>query len=519
MRKCNKVLIAFLITLLISAVPLSITSYVHAEETIDPPSVGLDGADEKNNIRSGSNSSSGSSGPSVGGGGAPGTPSWSDINGTPRGGSGGADLGRPSGGEVGVGPGEIPGPGNPLGIGPGGIPGPGNPLGIGPGGIPGPGNPLGIGPGGILGPGNPLGIGSGKIGAGLEGLPGQGNAIELGLGGLYGIWPHNSLNNNYYPTMNSMVNSHLQQQMFGFNRDHMAQLTVSGAASELGSVTAKPSNFQSVSNFLFASSGDHAIGVDSVLQAILDQRNAFGSIVETAEELGHNPNAFSGANQVVNTVNYALSIVSPITGFADVEGLDGALDGLGFTVGAFDAAKSWRDYRAAAFTGNVFNASMVTAPTIPAASGSSAAANVANAASSAPSNSLWGTIAKRAGIGLGIVGTGVSAYESYNHFSEGNYLDGTGSVLEGIGSAAFTVSAATGGVTPVGIAAAAVGVVATGAGLVIRYREPLGKAYNWAKDGIVDAGKWVGDKASKAWESTKNLGNNIKDGWNSLFGN
>ncbi|WP_042359305.1 hypothetical protein [Geomicrobium sp. JCM 19055] len=89
MRKCNKVLIAFLITLLISAVPLSITSYVHAEETIDPPSVGLDGADEKNNIRSGSSSSSGSSGPSVGGGGTPGAPSWSDINGTPRGGSGG----------------------------------------------------------------------------------------------------------------------------------------------------------------------------------------------------------------------------------------------------------------------------------------------------------------------------------------------------------------------------------------------------------------------------------------------
>ncbi|GAK07809.1 hypothetical protein [Geomicrobium sp. JCM 19038] len=465
MRKCNKVLIAFLITLLISSLPLSMSSFVYAEDTIDPPGVGLDGADEKNNIRSGSNSSSGSSEPSFGGGGTPGAPSWSDINGNPRSGSGGDGQRGTHDSEVGVGPGGYPGYGGGNGLGPGGYPGydGGN----------------GLGSGGYLGYDGGNGLGSG----GYLGFDG-GNGLDPG--GLYSFWPQNTLNNNYYPTMNPMVNSHLQQQMFGFNHGNLLRATA--ASSGLGSVTA--TNSHPFNNFLFASSGEHSIGLDSFVGAAGDRVGAFQSLVDLSRELGHGQmNTLSGSSYAGNTLVFALSVAAPGISYLNHTGVSATIDSIGFGTTILDATKNWKDFRAASVTSStVTQAAQTSTPLI---------------------SSGLQTVLTRTGVGLGIIGTGLSAWESVTHFSEGNYLDGTGSILDGIGSAAFTVSLASGGVTPVGLAAAAVGVVATGAGLIIRYRKPIGKALKWAWNGIASAGRWIGNRVADGWNAAVNLGTNI----------
>ncbi|GAJ98827.1 hypothetical protein [Geomicrobium sp. JCM 19055] len=206
---------------------------------------------------------------------------------------------------------------------------------MGPGGAPVLGSTLGV----IQG--NTLGLGA-TFGTAQEGIPGQGNAIGVGLGGLYGILPYNTLNNNYYPTINPMVNSHLQQQMFGFDRGNLLQATV--ASSGLGSVTA--TNSHPFNNFLFEDSGEHSIGLDSFVSAAIDRVGAFDQLLDMSVELGNGRiNTLSGASYGGNALAFALSIAAPGVGYLNHTGVSATIDSIGFGTSIVDLAMDWRAFK------------------------------------------------------------------------------------------------------------------------------------------------------------------------------
>ncbi|MBM7634370.1 hypothetical protein, partial [Geomicrobium sediminis] len=346
----------------------------------------------------------------------------------------------------------------------------------------------GMGPGG-QGPGGGYpGMGPGGQGPG-GGYPGMGPGGQGPGGGYSGMGPGGKyygdpMYPNFAPTSNQMTNHHFNRQLLEM---YGSALSIRQDVQEGYSRWTQSEGLQNFGAVMYGHrpEGESQTGVNNFVSSTGNLVGNFHTIVNTADQLGNNLGALPGSRNALGTINMAFAIAMPGVDHVNHQGMRAVGDVTDYASNALAFTQDWKDFKAgqgmSPQVGQATNAPGVMTTTMD-------------------------TILRRTGGWLGVAGSVLSVGESIQHATQGNYLDSFGSGLDAVGSAAFAAAMF---FPPVAVTAGVVGLVATAGGLIIRYREPIGKALSW-----------VGDKASKAWNSTvdgvKSVGNAISDGAKSV---